>query len=91
MLRKLNFTERLKIPRGNVRVTLRRDADGVLLFDPQLSFDGVAAVPTARVFIEAYYRTACMRLDCGSVEEFRERLQGARVKALAIIAKLECR
>jgi hypothetical protein len=69
MLRKLNFTERLKIPRGNVRVTLRRDADGVLLFDPQLSFDGVAVVPTARVFIEAYYRTAFMRFDCGSVEE----------------------
>jgi hypothetical protein len=70
MLRKLNFTERVKIPRGNVRVVLRRDADGVLLFDPQLSFDGVAAAPTARVFIEAYYRTAFMRFDCGSVADF---------------------
>ncbi len=51
-------------------VTLRRGADGVLLFDPQLSFEGVAVVPTARVFIEAYYRTAFMRFDCGSVEDF---------------------
>jgi len=42
----------------------------VLLFDPQLSFEGVAVVPTARVFIEAYYRTAFMRFDCGSVEDF---------------------
>lgn len=70
MLRKLNFTERVKIPRSNVRVTLRRDADGVLVFDPQLSFDGVPAMPDARVFVEAYYRTAFMRFDCGSVEDF---------------------
>lgn len=70
MLRKLNFTERVKIPRGNVGVTLRRDADGVLVFDPRLSFEGVDVIPTARVFIEAYYRTAFMRFDCGSVEDF---------------------
>lgn len=70
MLRKLNFTERTKVPRSHVRVTLRRDADGVLVFDPQLSFDGVAVVPTARVFIEAYYRTSFMRFDCGSVDAF---------------------
>ena len=70
MLRKLNFTERTKLPRANVRVTLRRDADGVLLFDPQLSFDGAGVTPTARVYIEAYYRTSFMRFDCGSVEAF---------------------
>ena len=70
MLRKLNFTERVKIPRNDVRVTLSRDADGVLVFDPQLSFDSVAGVPSARVFIEAYYRTSFMRFDCGSVEAF---------------------
>jgi hypothetical protein len=70
MLRKLNFTERVKIPRSGVRVTLRRDGDGVLVFDPQLSFDAVDVVPTARVFIEAYYRTSFMRFDCGSVEAF---------------------
>lgn len=70
MLRKLNFTERVKIPRSDVRVTLRRAEDGVLVFDPQLSFDGIDVVPTARVFIEAYYRTSFMRFDCGSVEAF---------------------
>lgn len=70
MLRKLNFTERAKVPRSQVRVTLRRGDDGVLVFDPQLTFDGVAVVPTARVFIEAYYRTSFMRFDCGSVEAF---------------------
>jgi hypothetical protein len=70
MLRKLNFTERAKIPRSNVRVTLRRDEHGMLVFDPQLSFDGVGVVSSARVFIEAYYRTSFMRFDCGSVESF---------------------
>jgi hypothetical protein len=70
MLRKLNFTERAKIPRGNVHVTLRRGDDGVLTFDPRLSFDGVAVEPAARVFIEAYYRTSFMRFDCGSVGAF---------------------
>ena len=69
MLRKLNFTERAKIPRSNIRVTLRRDDDGVLVFDPQLSFDGVGVLPAARVFIEAYYRTSFMRFDCGSVAD----------------------
>lgn len=70
MLRKLNFTERAKIPRSSVRVTLRRDHDGVLVFDPQLSFDEVGVLPSARVFIEAYYRTSFMRFDCGSVDAF---------------------
>ena len=70
MLRKLNFTERAKIPRSQVRFTLRRDGDGVLVFDPQLSFDEVDVIPTARVFVEAYYRTSFMRFDCGSVASF---------------------
>lgn len=70
MLRKLNFTERTKIPRANVRVSLRRDADGALVFDPQLSLEGLDALPSARVFIEAYYRTSFMRFDCGTVAAF---------------------
>jgi hypothetical protein len=70
MLRKLNFTERARMPRSNVRVTLRRDADGTLVFDPRLSFDGVDVAPSTRVFVEAYYRTSFMRFDCGSVEHF---------------------
>lgn len=70
MLRKLNFTERVKIPRSSVRVALRRDSDGVLVFDPHLSFDDVPVGAAARVFIEAYYRTSFMRFDCGSVGAF---------------------
>lgn len=67
MLRKLNFTERTKIPRSSVRIELRRDDDGVLIFDPQLDFSGVKAPKNARVYIEAQYRTSYMRFDCGSI------------------------
>lgn len=70
MLRKLNFTERTKIPRTNVHVSLRRGEDGVLVFDPRVSLDELPVAPSARVFIEAYYRTAFMRFDCGSVSAF---------------------
>jgi len=71
MLRKLNFTERAKIPRSDIRITLRHDEDGVLVFDPQISFESIGVAPSSRVFIEAYYRTSFMRFDCGSVEAFR--------------------
>lgn len=67
MLRKLNFTERAKVPRAAIRIDLRRDADGTLVFDPHLSLDGSAASAEARVFLEAYYRTSYMRFDCGTV------------------------
>jgi hypothetical protein len=67
MLRKLNFTDRAKVSRANVRVTLRRDDDGVLVFDPTLSLEDLAAPADARVFIEAYHRTSYMRFDCGTV------------------------
>ena len=70
MLRKLNFTERVKIPRSSVRVQLQRGDDGVLVFDPQVSFDDVSVASGARVFVEAYYRNSFMRFDCGSVESF---------------------
>lgn len=70
MLRKLNFTERTKIPRANVYVALCRDDDGVLVFDPRLSLETLPVASSARVFIEAYYRTSFMRFDCGSVGAF---------------------
>src|SRR5205085_11906457 len=54
----------------NVRVSLRRDGDGVLVFDPRLSLDRLDVLPSARVFIEAYYRSSFMRFDCGTVASF---------------------
>jgi hypothetical protein len=67
MLRKLNFTDRVKVPQADVRVTLRREADGVLVFDPAVSLDGLSAPAHAHVYIEAFHRTSYMRFDCGTV------------------------
>lgn len=67
MLRKLNFTERAKIPRSSVQIALRKQSDGVLAFDPTLDLSGVTASSDARVYIEAHYRTSYMRFDCGTV------------------------
>ena len=67
MLRKLNFTERTRIPRAASGFVLRRDRDGVLAFDPTLDLAGIRAPKTARVYIEAQYRTSYMRFDCGSL------------------------
>jgi hypothetical protein len=70
MLRKLNFTERTKIPRSAVQITLRRESDGVLAFDPVLDLSSVSAPATSRVYIEAHYRTSYMRFDCGTLGDF---------------------
>ena len=66
MLRKLNFTERAKLPRAAIRIELRRENDGTLAFDPHLNLEALRAPAEARVFIEAYYRTSYMRFDCGT-------------------------
>lgn len=66
MLRKLNFTERIRIPRSSVRIELRRDADGILAFDPALDLASLGVPKDARVYIEAQYRTSYMRFDCGA-------------------------
>jgi hypothetical protein len=67
MLRKLNFTDRLRIPRSCVRIALRRDDDGMLSFDAGLDLAPLKAPKDARVYIEAQYRASYMRFDCGSI------------------------
>ncbi len=67
MLRKLNFTDRTRIPKGAVRISLRRESDGILAFDPSFDSGGIAAPAHARLYVEAFYRTSYMRFDCGTV------------------------
>lgn len=66
MLRKLNFTERTKVPRAALKIALRRESDGTLIFDPMLDLSSLDVPRDARVFIEAHYRTSYMRFDCGT-------------------------
>ena len=72
MLRKLNFTERTKVPRAAVNITLRREPDGVLAFDALLNLGSLSFPAASRVYIEAHYRTSYMRFDCGLPVKLRE-------------------
>jgi hypothetical protein len=66
VLRKLNFTERARLPLAAIRIDLRRDPDGVLVFDPHFALGDVPLPARARLFVEATYRTSYMRFDCGT-------------------------
>jgi len=66
VVRKLNFTERAKIPKSSVRFEVRRGEDGVLCFDAEMALGDIDLPPHARVYIEAWYRTSYMRFDCGT-------------------------
>ena len=70
MLRKLNFTERTKIARRGVQISLRREPDGILAFDAQIDAGAIKAPNRARVYLEAQYRTSYMRFDCGDLGAF---------------------
>lgn len=67
MLRKLNFTDRGRIAKGDVHITLRRDRSGELVFDASIPAEDFDAPSDARVFVEAYHGPAFMRFDFGSV------------------------
>jgi len=69
VVRKLNFTDRVKIPKSSVRFDVRRDSGGVLAFDARLGLDDIDAPPHARVYVEAWYRTSYMRFDCGTIAQ----------------------
>lgn len=63
-IRRLNYTERRRITREQARITLHDTPDG-MSFDAALNFAGKRFPDDARVFIEAYHRTASMRFDFG--------------------------
>ncbi|MFN2239981.1 MAG: hypothetical protein ABR524_11365 [Thermoanaerobaculia bacterium] len=70
MLRKLNFTERLRVPRSALHIALRRE-EGVLAFDALVSLGDLALPGEARVYLEAYYRASYLRFDLGTVGSIR--------------------
>ncbi len=70
MIRKFNYTERRRIPRGRVRITLHRDGEE-LSFDPRIDLDGIDLPSEARVYLEAWYRTSLMRFACGTAGDLR--------------------
>jgi hypothetical protein len=67
MLRRLNYTNRLRIRREDIRIQLS-NADGVLAFDADLSRIRNYDLPTqSLVFVEAYRQTNWMRFAFGRI------------------------
>ncbi|MBI2949003.1 MAG: hypothetical protein HYY23_15285 [Verrucomicrobia bacterium] len=66
MIRRLNYTGRIKIRRGDVRLTTR-EVDGVWAFDADLRLKDYELPADALVFVEAYRQTSWMRFPFGTV------------------------
>jgi len=69
--RRLNYTGRKKIKKGDVDITLV-EQDGVPpRFEANLRLSGLGLPGNAPVFIEAYQSEIVERFDCGTVENLR--------------------
>jgi hypothetical protein len=69
MIRRLNYTQRVRIRREDVSVTVR-ESDGNISFEADLSRlrgDHYDFPEKARVFLEAYRQTSWMRFDFGTI------------------------
>ena len=67
MIRRFNYTDRLRIRRSDVRIVLREE-DGKLEFDADLrALADYDLPPDSLVFIEAYRQTNWMRFPFGQL------------------------
>ncbi len=66
MTRRVNFTERTKIPRSRVRIRIVEEG-ARRKFDAEFHLDGLRLPEQALLFVEAYYRAAYQRFDFGTV------------------------
>jgi hypothetical protein len=71
MLRKFNYTGRMKIPRRAVAVTLLQDRNGAPAFDIRFDLSSLKLPGHAKVYVEAYHRASYMRFDYGRVSDIR--------------------
>src|SRR5437016_4376307 len=66
-IRRINSTGRMKIVRGDARISVRPDPDGVLTFDATIKLTDYGLPNDAPVFVEAYRLTTYMRFPHGTV------------------------
>lgn len=67
MIRRFNYTNRIRILRKDVRITVRKES-GHIAFDADLSaLSEYALPPESRVFVEAYRQANWMRFGFGQV------------------------
>lgn len=71
MIRRFNYTDRIKIPRNRIDVALFKDNDGKY-FRAKINMDGLDFPAAAKVFIEANYKGVYQRFDFGTIGEIKE-------------------
>jgi hypothetical protein len=71
MIRRLNYTGRVKVPRNRVDISLFKDNEGKY-FKAKINLEGFNFPPEAKVFIEPNYKGVYQRFDFGTVANFKE-------------------
>lgn len=71
MIRRFNYTERKKIPKSKVDISLHKDREG-RYFRSKVDFAGLKFPSEAKVYIEAYFKGVYQRFECGTVSDLRE-------------------
>lgn len=71
MRRQFNYTGRKRIPREKIEITLRDQGQDPPAFDARIDLSELALPESAKVYVEAYYRSSYMRFDFGTVANVR--------------------
>lgn len=71
MIRRFNYTGRVKIPRSRADISLFKDREGKY-FRAKVNLDGLGLSPEAKVYIEANYKGVYQRFCFGTVAQFKE-------------------
>lgn len=71
MKRRINFTNRMKIKREQINITLIRDqrTKEIVSFNASINLNGMNLPDDAKVYVEAYYKTEAKRYDFGTVSK----------------------
>ena len=71
MIRRFNYTGRVKIPRSRVDISMFKDNEGKY-FKANINFEGLDLPPDAKVYIEPNYKGVYQRFYFGTVAHFKE-------------------
>jgi hypothetical protein len=66
MIRKYNYTGRVKIPNEFIKI-FQSESNGVKKFDCHFNLEGLGLPLNAKVYVEPYFKASFMRFDFGTV------------------------
>ncbi|NLO02893.1 MAG: hypothetical protein GX126_11370 [Bacteroidales bacterium] len=69
MIRRINYTGRLKLKLAHIHIEIIENDNGKS-FDAEIDFSEYTLPSHAKVYLEPYYRLSFMRFDCGTVGYF---------------------